>query len=50
MRRHVQTELARRFFSYLDGRTTHYAEREMRIPVDVYFDGEHNRREREQVF
>jgi phenylpropionate dioxygenase-like ring-hydroxylating dioxygenase large terminal subunit len=50
MRRHVQTELARRFFSYLDGRTTHYAQREMRIPVEVYFDPEHNRREREQIF
>jgi phenylpropionate dioxygenase-like ring-hydroxylating dioxygenase large terminal subunit len=50
MRRHVQTELARRFFNYLDGRTTHYAEREMRIPVEVYFDAEHNRREREQIF
>jgi phenylpropionate dioxygenase-like ring-hydroxylating dioxygenase large terminal subunit len=50
MRRHVQTELARRFFSYLDGRTTHYAQREMRIPVEVYFDPEHNRRERELIF
>jgi phenylpropionate dioxygenase-like ring-hydroxylating dioxygenase large terminal subunit len=50
MQRHVQTELARRFFSYLEGRATHYAEAEMRIPVEVYFDPEHNRREREMIF
>jgi phenylpropionate dioxygenase-like ring-hydroxylating dioxygenase large terminal subunit len=50
MQRHVQTELARRFFTYLEGRATHYAEREMHIPVEVYYDPEHNRRERELVF
>jgi phenylpropionate dioxygenase-like ring-hydroxylating dioxygenase large terminal subunit len=50
MQRHVQTELATRFFSYLEGRVTHYADREMHIPVEVYYDPEHNRREREQIF
>jgi phenylpropionate dioxygenase-like ring-hydroxylating dioxygenase large terminal subunit len=50
MQRAVQTELAKRFFFYLDGRVTHYAEREMRIPVEVYYDPEHNRREREEIF
>jgi len=50
MQRHVQTELASRFFSYLNDRATHYAQREMRIPVEVYYDAEHNRRERELIF
>jgi phenylpropionate dioxygenase-like ring-hydroxylating dioxygenase large terminal subunit len=50
VQRHVQTELARRFFDYLDGRTTHYARAEMEIPVEVYFDPGHAARERELIF
>jgi len=50
MLREVQTELARRFFSYLHERTTHYARREMEIPAEVYFAPEHAARERELIF
>jgi phenylpropionate dioxygenase-like ring-hydroxylating dioxygenase large terminal subunit len=50
MQRHVQVELAARFFEYLNGRTTHYAEREMQIPTTTYYDAAHAEREREQVF
>lgn len=50
MQRQTQTELATRFFDYLRGRTTHYAAGRMEIPVEVYFDPEHARAEREQIF
>jgi phenylpropionate dioxygenase-like ring-hydroxylating dioxygenase large terminal subunit len=50
MQRHVQTELATRFFDYLHGRTTHYAAEEMEIPVEVYFDPDHAARERDLIF
>src|SRR5262249_32779845 len=50
MQRHVQTELAKRFFSYLHDRATHYAPKEMEIPVEVYFDPDHAAGERELIF
>ncbi|MCW3040421.1 MAG: aromatic ring-hydroxylating dioxygenase subunit alpha [Solirubrobacterales bacterium] len=50
MQRHVQVELAKRFFEYLNGRTTHYAEREMQIPTATYHDAGYAERERDVVF
>lgn len=50
MQRHVQTDVAARFFEYLGGRSTDYAQEEMPIPAERYFEAEHARREREFVF
>lgn len=50
MQRHVQIELAGRFFQYLNAKTTHFADREMEIPSATYFDPEYAARERDIVF
>jgi phenylpropionate dioxygenase-like ring-hydroxylating dioxygenase large terminal subunit len=50
MQRHVQTHVAERFFKYLGGRDTDYAQREMPISAKTYYDPEHAELERESVF
>ncbi len=50
MQRKVQVDVARRFFQYLEGRTTDYARAEMPIPAYTYFDEKYAMRERNLIF
>lgn len=50
MQRHVQVSVAERFFTYLKGRDTDFAPRELPIPARSYYDAEHAERERDLVF
>ncbi|WP_354700117.1 Carnitine monooxygenase oxygenase subunit [Paraconexibacter sp. AEG42_29] len=50
MQRHVQIDVAERFFKYLKGRDTDFAQRELPIAAKSYFDDEYAARERDLVF